>query len=300
MTIRKAKPKEGMVQNTSLGSRLVDAIIMLVLAAFMFCCFIPLWHVLMMSLSDGKALMAHSGLLFLPAGGFNLDGYKMAFEDISILTGYLNTLIYVAGATIFGMTVNIFGGYVLSCESRLKPLLTVFIIFTMMFHGGLIPSYMVVKNLGLLGTRWAILLPGCTNGFFTIMIMNAFKGVPVSTVEAARLDGAGHLTTMWRIMLPQCGSMVTVVVLNSVVLQWNSWFNASIYLANDRDKWPLQLWIKQLTADNADFMLSAHPDYNRYLVQYVVIIAATLPSLCAFPFFQKHLEKGVISGAVKG
>jgi putative aldouronate transport system permease protein len=292
-------PKEGMVEKQTISGMVADVLIYIFLAVMMFCCIIPLWHVLMSSISDGKRLLAHDGLLWLPAGNATLEGYKLLFKDASIMKGYGNTLIYVVGGTLLGLFINATGGYVLSRPSKLKPLLMMLVMFTMLFSGGLIPTYMVIRNLQMTGTRWSLIIPGCTNAFFLILMMNAFNGVPASTVESARIDGAGHIRTLFQIMLPQCITLTTVVILNSVILQWNSWFNASIYVTNKRDLWPLQLWIRQVVADNQGILLDANPDYNRYLIQYSIIIAATLPILCAFPFFQKKMEAGVIGGAVK-
>jgi len=253
----------------------------------------------MASISDGQALLAHEGLLVLPVGDITLDGYKLAFADTNILKGYMNTIINVVSATLFGMCINILGGYVLSCESRLRPVLTVLIMFTVLFSGGLVPTYMIIRGLGWVGTRWSLIVPGCTNAMFVVMISNAFRGVPYSTVEAAKIDGAGHVRTMLQVMLPQARGLTTVVMVNGVVMQWNSWFQASIYVPNNRNLWPLQLWIRQLMADNEGFLLNSNPNYSRYLIQFVVIVIATLPILCAFPFFQRTLEKGQFTGGVK-
>lgn len=292
--------KEGMVENPSTSAKIVHGIVVIVLILIAFCSFIPLWHVLMASISDGKALLAHEGLLWLPVGKVNLDGYKNIFKDSSILSGYANTLFYVIGATLIGMIINITGGYVLSRESKLRAPLTFLIMITVMFSGGLIPTYMVIRKLGWVGTRWSLLIPGCTNGMFVVMMKTGFLNVPEETVESARIDGAGHLKTLFLVMLPQAMSQATVIILNTVIIQWNSWFNASIYVPAKKSLWPLQLWIKQTVADNESFLLSSNPDYSRYLIQYALIIMATLPILCALPFFQEKLEKGVIGGAVKG
>lgn len=135
---------------------------------------------------------------------------------------------------------------------------------------------------------------------FMVMMMNAFNSVPKEMYEAARIDGAGHIRTMVQVLLPQAMNLGSVIILNSVVMQWNAWFNASIYVPNNKKAWPLQLWIRQITADNQNFLRSANPDYSRYLIQYAVIVAATLPIIVLFPFFQDKLEKGVIGGGVKG
>lgn len=294
------KASSGMVTTPTVWDIIADIIIATLLFFVALACVIPLWHVLMASISDGKAMLGSQGIIWKPVGKATLEGYRLLFRDASILSGYANTLIYVVGATSIGMFLNILGGYVMSRTSRLRGFLVLFVMFTMMFNGGLIPTYTVVRNLGLTGTRWSLLIPGCTVAVFMMLMMNAFRSVPESTVEAAYLDGAGHFRTMLQVMLPQTGGITIVVILNSVILHWNAWFNASIYIPNNRDLWPLQLWIRQIVADNANLLQNANPDYNRFLIQYAVIVAATLPVLAAFPFFQKRLEKGVITGAVKG
>ena len=170
---------------------------------------------------------------------------------------------------------------------------------TMIFTGGTIPLYMVVRRLGMVGTRWALILPHCTNGAFMVMMIKAFDSVPESTVEAARMDGAGHLRVMFQIMLPQCFSFCLVTMVNTAIIAWNAWFSASIYVPTDKTRWPLQLWIRDLVASNQDFLNWTNPDYTRYLIQYCVIILATLPILLMFPLFIKRLEKGMARGGVK-
>jgi putative aldouronate transport system permease protein len=289
-----------MVETRTPLGMLADIIIHAALVVVTLCCVVPVWHVMMASLSDGRRMLEVEGALMLPAGiKPNFAGYRLVFSNMAILKGYANTLLYVAAGPMFGMALNITAGYALSRESRLRVPLTLVTLFTTMFSGGLVPSYMVIHSLGWVGTRWALMIPGCTNAFFILLMMNAFKGVPQSSVEAARIDGAGHARAMLKVMLPQCVNLTTVVILNSVVLQWNSWFPASIYVTSSRDKWPLQLWIRQMVADNETALQMSSPDYNRLLIQYAVIVAATLPILAAFPFFQKRFEKGLLLGGVK-
>ena len=296
---KQAKPSGGMVEKATVSGAIADVMIIAILVLVMFCSIIPLWHVLMASVSEGKRLIANDGLLLLPVGKPTFTGYTLLFADASIVMGYFNTIIYVSAATGIGMVLCILGGYVLSRKTKLRKPLTLIVTFTLLFSGGLIPSYMVNRTLGLVGTRWSLILPGATGAYFVVMMMNAFKSVPESMVEAARIDGAGHIRTMAQIMLPQCRSISAVVMLNSLVVHWNSWLPASIYVPNKRDLWPLQLWIRQIIADNEGLMQSINPDYNRYLIQYAIIIAASLPILLAFPFFQKSLETGIIAGGVK-
>ena len=299
-TPREEETSLNMVEHKSVLDHVADVIIYVIVALIAFACVIPMWHVLMTSLSDGRQAMAHEGLMWKWIGDFNLGGYELIFQDSSILSGYANTLIYTVGATLLGFLIAAMTGYALSRETKLKTPVALILMATMLFSGGMVPTYMVIRALGWVGTRWALLIPNCTNAMFMIMMMNAFNSVPKEMYEAARIDGAGHLRTMWQVMLPQAMNLGAVIILNSVVMQWNSWLPASIYVTNQKDLWPLQLWIRQITADSENFLRSANPDYNRYLIEYAVIVAATLPILLAFPFFQNRLEKGVIAGGVKG
>lgn len=296
---KKKTPTGGMIEENGFADIAADVIIILTLLVIMFIAFIPLWHSLMSSLSDGRTLLAHNGLVWWYQGKFNPAGYQYLFKDDNILRGYMNSIIYASGTVLVGLTINVIAGYVLSRKVKLKPFIMIFILFTIMFSGGMIPTYMVVRTLGLTGTRLALIIPGATNAMFVIISMNAFLQVPQASVEAAEIDGAGHFNIMFRVMLPQALGLTIVTIINTAILSWNSWFEASIYIPNQRRLWPLQLWIRQLVAQNQDFLQIANPDYNRYLVQYAVIIVATLPVLIAMPFAQKQLQKGMLLGGVK-
>lgn len=298
--MKKLKRKEGMVENTSIGSHVVNVILGLVLAAVAFCCVVPMWHVLMSSLSDGKALFAHSGLVLWPVGGFNLEAYKIVLKDNSVLRSYIVTIFYVVASSLAGLVLNVLAGYVLSRQSKLKGALMMLVLVSIMFNGGLIPTYMVVRGLGLTGTPLAIILPGCTNAMFMVTVMNGFLQVPVETVEAAQIDGAGHFQMMFRVMMPQARGLVLVTMINTALMAWNAWFEASIYVPRTKEWWPLQLVIRDFISRNQDFLNYANPDYNRYLVQYAVIVLATIPILLLMPFFIKKLEENMVIGAVKG
>ncbi len=289
-----------MVETPTASDRVVDIVVVILCGLVAFCSVIPMWHVLMSSFSDGKTLLAHEGLVLLPVGKFNLDGYKHIFKNAGIVSGYLNAIIYTVATTACGFMLATITGYALSRKTKIQPVIIGMIMFTMLFGGGMVPTYMVIKVLGWVGTRWALIIPGCTNAMFMVMMMNAFNGIPKEMYEAARIDGAGHFRTMTQIMLPQAMNLGSVIILNSVVGNWNSWLPASIYVPNNKKLWPLQLWIKQITADNENFLNTSNPDYSRYLIKFAVIIAAILPIVVLFPFFQDKLEKGVIAGGVKG
>ncbi len=302
----------GMVAGKSAGDIAVTCVIWAILFIIAFICLVPLWHVFMASFSDPRQIafgMGDSykgGIVWWPVatsdGALDFGGYEYIFEDGSILRGYLNTILYVVCSVAIGMVINITGGYVISRKTKWKPFLTLYVMFTSMFNGGLIPTYAVVRGLGMTDTPLSVIIPGCTLSFFVIMLSNAFATVPESTVESAKLDGAGHLRIMWQIVLPQAMPLATVVILNSVILQWNSWMNASIYLSSSvSDLWPLQLIVRELSSRSENFLAAgSSAAWSLYLVRYTVIVASTLPMLIVFPFFQKKMESNVVVGAVKG
>lgn len=299
------RKKEGMVEHPRLGERIADCVIILFLGICMFICIVPMWHTLMASLSDGQQLIAHTGIAWkwvTAEGGPNLAGYAktLNYSDFAIIKSYGVTLMYVAGNVLAGLVINVIGAYVIYRRPKAAPALTLYVMFTLMFSGGVVPTYMVVRALHMTGTPWSLILPGCTNAMFIVMVMNAFRQVPESTVESAELDGAGHFTIMFQILLPQARGLTVVTMINTAILSWNSWFDASIYVPNSKEWWPLQLWIKQIVADNASILNATTPDWDKYLVSYCVILVATIPVLAAMPFAQKQLQKGSLLGAVKG
>ncbi len=270
-------------------------------------CIAPIWHVVMASLSDPRELMAANGLLLKPLGKATLKGYELVLKNPNIITGYINTLIYVATTTLIGAILTIIAGFVISRENlKLKVPITLFMLFTMMFGGGLIPSYMVNRALGLVNTPYAIIIPGVINGFFIIMMKSAFDQLPASYEESAKIDGAEPLTILLKILVPLIKSTIAVIVMFNVVMQWNSWFPASIYLTKRRDLWPLQLFMREILIQNdtarilsgSDAMSKA--DFTTNLVKYCVVVVGTFPILCIYPFVQKYFVKGVTLGGVKG
>ena len=289
-----------MVVHPSLGGRIADIAIVLILAMVAFICIIPLWHVFMASISDGYSLLSHKGTVWKPVGEATLAGYRLLFSDPSILLGYLNSILYVFGGTVLGLLMNIFAGYILSRPTKLRGGMILFCVFTTMFSGGTVPTYMVIRALHMTGNRWSLIIPGCTNAIFMLLMMNAFSQVDKSYVEAAEIDGAGHLSIMFKVMWHQCKGMALVTGVNTAILKWNAWFEASIYIPNNKELWPLQLWVKSITASATEFLKATRPNYDKNLLQYTVIVAATAPILLAFPFFIKKLEKGMALGGVKG
>lgn len=289
-----------MVEHASPVERVVDVLVIILVVIVALACLLPLWHVLMASLSDGRELMGHEGLVLWPVGQANIEAYRKIFRDSSLFSGLANTLLYTTTATLLSYFLTVTAGYALSKPIKLRKPLTLLFTVTLLFSGGVVPTYIVLRSLGMIGTVWSLIIPGCTNSMFAIMMMNAFMGVPKEYEESATLDGANHFQILFHIMLPQVANMGMVVIINSVVSQWNAWFNASIYVTNQRALWPLQLWVREMTQNNADFQISANPDYSRYLIQFALVVFATVPVLVMLPFFQDKLEKGALVGGVKG
>ena len=275
---------------------------------FALACILPVWHVVMSSISDPRLLMASSGLLLKPLGEITLEGYKMVFENKQIWTGYLNTIIYVLFTTVAGTILTALAGYLISRKGfKLAKPITLFIMFTMIFNAGTIPTYMLVRNLGFLNTRWAIMIPGLMNAYYIIIMKSAFDQLPPSYEEAAKLDGATPMTILFRILLPMVKPTLAVIAMFTVIMQWNSWYTASIYLPRARNLWPLQLFMRELLINNDTSKIvtnaaeaNAMVNMTGNLVKYCVTVVGTAPILLAYPFAQKYFVKGIALGGVKG
>lgn len=178
------------------------------------------------------------------------------------------------------------------------------IVFTMFFNGGLIPTYLLVNNLGLLDSRWALIIPSAMSAYNLIIMRTSFQGIPVSLEESAKLDGANDFTVLFRIVLPLSMPVVAVMILFYGVGHWNSWFNALIYLRT-RDLYPLQLILREILITNStDSMMTGVGGADKMpigeTIKYATIIVATIPILLLYPFLQKYFVKGVMIGAIKG
>lgn len=294
-----------MVTKRSTSEKVFDVLNILFLSALAFIFAYPMLYVLFASLSDPNELIKHQGLLMMPKG-FSLEGYKLVLKARYIHTGYINTLFYVIAGTAVNMFMSCLGAYVLSRKKLyIRRFLTVMIVFTMYFSGGLIPLYLTVRNLGLYNSRLALLLPVAINTWNLIVMRTSFAQVPDSLEEAAKIDGANDFTILFQIYIPVVKANLAVMVLFYAVQHWNSWFNAMIYLS-DRTKYPLQLFLRELLLQSSMMDLETSSmgagyfnplTYN--LIKYCAIIVSTIPILCVYPFLQKHFTKGVMIGSVK-
>lgn len=259
----------------------------------------PMWYVIVASLSDGTTVMKAGGKM-LWIHGFNLDSYRVMMENPAILSGYRNTLIVVVGGTALNIVLTAFAGYFLSRKNVMwSRVISVGIIITMYFNGGLIPSYLTVKSLGLYNSLWALILPTAISTFNVIIMRTGFESIPDSLEESAKIDGARQSTILFRIMLPLCKSTIAVLVLYYGVGHWNEWFNAMIYL-KDRNLFPLQLILREIVMFNTATDVAVDKVQLSETIQYAAIVITTLPILCAYPFLMRFFEGGVMIGAVKG
>ena len=277
----------------------VTAITLVLVAAVLY----PLILVVSSSISDPVAV-ASGEVLLLPKG-FTLDGYKRVFQDEHIMMGYVNSLFYTIVGTLINLLVTIPAGYVMTkTEVPGTKIVMMLFLFTMYFSGGMIPSYLNVKDLHLLNSLWSLILPSAITTTNLIIMKSAFQAIPESLSESARLDGASYLQILIKIMIPLSKATMAVMVLYYGVSRWNSWFAASIYL-NDSDLFPLQLVMRNILnmANQMAGSTGAGADEMAQLVElikYALIVVTTAPILVLYPFLQKYFVKGVMIGSVKG
>lgn len=263
----------------------------------------PFLYVLFASISTPAEFVQHRGILLWPKG-FSLDSYRMVFENPNIIRSYLNTIFYVVVGTTLNILMTALGAYGLSRKNVMwKGAIMMLIVMTMFFDGGLIPKYLLVKNMGLLDTYWALIIPSAMTTWNLIIMRTAFQGVPDALEESARIDGATDWTILFRIIIPLSLPVIAVMVLFYGVWHWNKWFDALIYL-RDRDLFPLQLILREILIQNdTSSMMTSVGGGDRMpvgeTIKYATIMVATLPILFLYPFLQKYFVKGVMIGAIK-
>ena len=279
----------------------INMILMLALAAIML---YPMLYVLFASLSDPIEFMKHKGFLW-HSQGFTFKSYISAFENPMLLKSYANTIFILVVGVLLNLVLTACGAYFLSRKDvKLQKVIAIYIIITMFFSGGMIPFYFVVRGLGLEDSLWSLILPAGVNTLNLMILRVAYAAVPQGLEESAKLDGAGHVTILFRIILPVTKASMAVIALYYAVAHWNSWFNAMLFL-NDRSKYPLQLVLREIliNSDTSSMTMGTAASDLEYVgetVKYAVIIISTLPILCVYPFIQKYFTKGTMIGAVKG
>ncbi len=288
------------------NSRIIFEVFNILFSLFMVAISVyPILYVLFASVSDSNALLRHGGMPLFKPLEFNLEAYKSAFRNPNIFIGYRNTVFIVFVGTFLSLFLSSIGAYFMSRKNVLwKGIISKFILFTMFFSGGLIPFYLTVKELHLTGTIWSLIIPVSISTYNLIILRTAFASIPESLTESARVDGAGHMTILFRIVLPLSKATLAVIALYYGVTYWNSWFHASIFLTGASDKWPLQLVLQQILIANSTASMTGVVSIGDEQsigesIKYAVIIIATVPILCIYPFLQRYFESGVMIGAVK-
>ena len=296
-----------MLAKKSLGEAVFDTLNYALLAVLLVVTLYPCLYIAIASISDPVLLHAGSKILLWPRG-FSINTYKIVFSNLIIWISYKNTIIYMILGTVINLTVTTSGAYVLSrayLPGRIPVLLG--IVFTMYFSGGMIPTYLLVKNLGMLDTLWAMVLPSAVNSFNLIIMITYFKTIPDSMEESAKMDGANELRILLFIMIPLAIPVIAVIALYYMVAHWNSFIPPLLYL-NTREKFPLQIILREILIQNdaaaSNGVLQAGgsvADYEAYAenVKYATIIVATVPILLVYPFLQRFFVKGIMIGAIK-
>lgn len=286
----------------SVGERVFNIFNIIFMLLLMFVMIYPILFVALASLSSPSLIMSHKGLLLWPKG-FSLGSYKAIFNYKMIFLSYQNTVIYVVLGTAINIFMTTLGAYGLSRKNvLLSNAIMFFIVFTMFFSGGLIPMYLLMQNLSLINTRWAMWLPGMIGTTNLIIMRTSFKAIPSSLEESARIDGANDFVILYRVIVPLSKPVIAVMLLYYGVGHWNSWFNAMIYL-QDRNLYPLQLILREILIDSTTDVIELGGDDSEPIAQtikYATIMVATVPILCVYPFLQKYFVKGVMIGAIKG
>ena len=281
-----------------------DIVLVVLMAVIMLIIAYPLYYVIVASVSDPFDVQA--GKTFLLPSQFTLEGYERVFSNDSLLNGFFNSVKYTVIGTLYSVITVYITAYPLSKKNLPgRKRISIFFIITMYFGGGLIPTYLVVKDTGLLNNMWALFLPGGVGMGNVIIVRNFFENnIPKDMIEAAQIDGADELTTFVRVVVPLSRSIMAVIVVFSMVAFWNDWFTAMIYLNDAQAPFPLVMRGIVIKTDQLATMTSGmtHLEATRIgeLVKYASMIVAAAPMLIIYPFVQKYFEQGFMSGAVKG
>lgn len=271
----------------------------------------PLWFVVIASFSDSRFVT--TGQVWLWPKGFHLGAYRRVFTNSKLLVSYRNTIIYTFAGTILNIIVTVCLAYSLSRKDfKGRNFVTLLMTITMFFNGGLIPTYLCYKQLGLVNSPWVMILPGLFTTYNTILVRTYFDGQPFELQEAAMIDGCSNFRILWNIMVPLSKPIIAVMAIYYGVGHWNAYFDALVYINDDKYK-PMSLILRDIlvtvtasasgTEGNSTGGGEAGQDELQKtgeVMKYAVIIISTVPVLCLYPFLQKHFAKGVMLGAIKG
>ncbi|MBQ6756011.1 MAG: carbohydrate ABC transporter permease [Oscillospiraceae bacterium] len=291
-------------KSVGLSDKTSDIILVVATAVIMVLIAYPLYYVIVASVSDPYDVYA--GKTFLLPSQFTLEGYAAVFANSNLLNGFINSVKYTVIGTIYSVVTVYLTAYPLSRRNLPgRKWISIFFVITMYFGGGLIPTYLVVRDTGLLNNMWALFLPGGVGMGNVIIVRNFFENnIPKDLFEAAEIDGADNWTIFYRVVVPLSRSIMAVIVVFSMVAFWNDWFTALIYLQKDQAPFPLVLRGILITTEAMSSMTGgmSYAESNRIseLVKFASMIVAAAPMLIIYPFVQKYFEQGFMSGAVKG
>lgn len=288
----------------SKGSKIFDVCNFIFLGILALCCLLPIIHVLALSFSD--AASAGANLVTFWPKGFNTSAYQLVFDNAVFLNSFFISIVRTVLGCAINLLMTILAAYPLSkdeSELRGRNFLRWIFIIPMLINGGLVPGFILIRNLHLMNTIWALVLPGAVPIFYVIMMMNFFRGINKSILESAAIDGANELVILARIVLPLSMASIATIVLFTTVNHWNSWFDGLIF-TTDRGMWPLQTLLMQMmkSVDSTAFssnditLLTKLSDRSFRAAQ---IIFATIPILCIYPFMQRYFITGITIGSVK-
>ncbi|SDD03339.1 putative aldouronate transport system permease protein [Paenibacillus sp. UNCCL117] len=288
----------------SRDDKLFDAVVYVITAVLLVMVGYPLLFVISASFSNPIDVV--EGRVWLLPEGFTLEPYKRVFENEKIWNGYANTIFYAIAGTFINLVMTVLAAYPLSRKDLPgQQFLMFFVIFTMFFSGGLIPTYLLVKSLGINNTVWAMLLPGAIATYNLIVMRSFFQNsIPNELQESAWMDGCTFFRMLWSIILPLSKPILAVMVLFYGVGHWNAYFNALIYL-KDRELYPLQLILREILILNQDDMAGGDAGMTERVmmaesIKYSVILISSVPVLLLYPFIQRYFVKGVMIGSIKG
>lgn len=279
----------------------LDIVILLFMIAVVVVILYPFLLILASSLSD-PALVMKNEVGIIPKG-FTLQNYKLIFQKDNILLSYWNTIRYTVVGTVAGLILTVLTAYPLSRKRFVgKSVFSKLIAFTMIFSGGMVPTFMVVRSLGMLNTIWAVTIPGCISAYYVIVARSFFETIPDSLEESAKIDGANDFQILVRIMIPLAKPILATLTLFYAVAHWNNFFAPLIYL-NDKDMYPLQIMLRSMLIEGNVADYAGAVDTGTLMVstsiKYTCIIVTSLPIICIYPFLQKYFIKGMTLGAVK-
>ncbi len=297
------KPKNHI--KSSASDRVFYGIIYTIVGLMLLVVLYPLIYIVSASFSSASSIT--SGRMWLFPVEISLTGYKYVLQYRYVWIGYRNTILYTVGYTALGITMTLIGAYPLARRNlHFRGFFTFIFTFTMLFSGGMIPHYLLLKSLGMLDTVWAMIVPGCLS-VYNMIVTRTFiqSNIPDDLLEAARIDGCSDFRFFFSMVLPLSKTIIAVLALMYSASMWNSYFNAFLYLRT-KDLFPLQIFLRQILVNNNFDTDMLDPDAVeqiltlQLILKYAIIVVSTAPMLIFYPFVQKYFQKGVMIGSLKG